>query len=111
MHLRFAVLRALDSPVHQGRGMCFKTGLFGVEVYGMKSHTRLFLATLTAAVLCAIALFAPLAHAQQTLGGAHRHGHRHLRRERSGHDGDDRQRSDQAHSHSRHERHRRLQLR
>jgi hypothetical protein len=35
----------------------------------MKSHTRLFLATLTAAVLCAIALFAPLADAQQTLGG------------------------------------------
>ncbi len=35
----------------------------------MKSHTRFFLVALTAAVLCAIALFAPLAHAQQTLGG------------------------------------------
>src|SRR5580692_8687402 len=51
------------------RGFCFKTELLGWRSMSMKSHTRFLLTALTAAVLCSVALFAPLAYAQQTLGG------------------------------------------
>src|SRR5580658_11055581 len=55
--------------MHFRRGFWFKNRILGVEVYGMKSHTRLLLTVLSALLLCEVVLFVPLAHAQQTLGG------------------------------------------